>query len=310
MQREYIAKHLTPIIDEAKATNDGSLDDEDFKKIQTYGLTVPAMLGEAFCKLRAVEITDKEHKAITFLASMTGLFDDLFDRKNVSENYILDLLDNPTMSDTTASNEKLLINLYTQALENSDKQDTIKSQALKVFYAQVASKRQNNGNLNREEIQKITFDKGGVSMPFYRCAFDGEIDKAEYQMLYYLGAIGQLENDIFDIYKDYIAGIQTLATIETNISNLQSAYRFLMDKISELIDQTSYQPQNKQEFKLFANLVICRGLVGLDLLRRNAKRTQGVFSITKYNRKDLICDMESPLNVLKLLHYAALCNKK
>jgi len=310
LQKKFIAQHLTPVIEAAKTTNDGSLDDEDFKKIHLYALTVPAMLGEAFCVLRDAKMNERERKAITFLSSITGLFDDFFDRRNLSESYVKNLLDNPNKSSASNKNELLFIKLYTIALENSNKQDLIKSNALKVYYAQLASKKQSEGNLTHDEIEQITFEKGGVSIPLYRCAFEGEINPSEYEMLYYLGAIGQLENDIFDVYKDYIANIQTLATIETDIKNLSSTYKSLMNKISTLISQTSYLTTNKQKFVQFVNLVTCRGLVGLDMLERNANRTQGIFQPAKYKRKDLICDMESPYQLLKLLHYAALCHKK
>jgi len=309
-QKKFIALHLTPVIKEAKTTNDGSLDDEDFKKIHLYALTVPAMLGEAFCVLRGTKMNDRERKSITFLSSITGLFDDLFDRKNLSEAYLKNLLDNPNESAASNANEILLIKLYSIALENSDKKDLIKSYALKVYYAQLASKKQSEGNLTHDEIQLITFEKGGVSIPLYRCAFEGKIEQSEYEMLYYVGAIGQLENDIFDVHKDYTANIQTLATAETDIKNLCSTYKSLMHKISTLISQTSYPQVNKQKFLQFVNLVTCRGLVGLDMLERNANRTQGIFQPDKYKRKDLICDMESPYQLLKLLHYAALCHKK
>ena len=309
-QKKFIAQHLTPVIEAAKTTNDGSLDNEDFKKIYLYALTVPAMLGEAFCVLRGNKMNDRERKAITFLSSITGLFDDLFDRKNLSESYIKNLLDNPNEGSASNANEILLIKLYTIALENSDKKDLIKSYALKVYYAQLASKKQSEGNLTLDEIERITFEKGGVSIPLYRCAFDGKIDPSEYEMLYHLGAIGQLENDIFDVHKDYTANIQTLATAETDIKNLRSTYESLMRKISTLIIKTNYSQVNKQKFSQFVNLVTCRGLVGLDMLQRNANRTQGIFQLNKYDRKDLICDMESPYQLLKLLHYAALCHKK
>ena len=309
-QKNFITQHLTPIIETAKAKNDGSLDDEDFKRIDLYALTVPAMLGEAFCVLRGEKMSNRERKAITFLGSTTGLFDDLFDRKKLPEQYIKNLLENPIESSAANANECLFVKLYCLALDNSDNQDLIKSYALKVYYAQLDSKQQSESKLTRDEIQKITFEKGGVSMSLYRCVFSGEMEPAEYEMLYQLGAIGQLENDIFDTYKDYRDGIQTLATVETDIKNLRSTYQSLMTKIATLITETSYQKDNKQQFQQFVNLVTCRGLVGLDMLQRNAIRTQGIFQPAKYERKDLICDMESPAKLLKLLHYAALCHKK
>ena len=95
-QRLYIRNQLFPEIEEAKKTNDGSLDDNDFKKIeQYYGFGVPAILGESFCTLRGSMMTPKERKASTYQGAMTGLFDDFFDKRKISNNIIKQLVENP-----------------------------------------------------------------------------------------------------------------------------------------------------------------------------------------------------------------------
>jgi hypothetical protein len=43
--------------------------------------------------------------------------------------------------------------------------------------------------------------------------------------------------------------------------------------------------------------------VGLDVLERNEKKTNNIFQVEKYERKDLICDLEKPVNILKTIHY-------
>ena len=99
--------------------------------------------------------------------------------------------------------------------------EIIKRYALKVYEAQILSLQQENDGLNEDELKKITFEKGGVSMPLYRCGFEGEINELEYNLLYNLGAIGQLENDIFDVYKDDKSGVRTLVTTAKDINHLR-----------------------------------------------------------------------------------------
>lgn len=303
-------KYLTPVVEKSKLNNDGTLDSEDFKKINTYALTIPAMLGEAFCELRGKPMSDRERMAVTFLGSITGLFDDLFDRKDLSPEYIRNLLDKPEQSNAANSNESLIMELYAAALAFSDKPELIKKYALHVYEAQLQSKKQNGPKLTPEEIKKITFDKGGVSIPLYRCAFDGDITNAEYELLYTLGAVGQLENDIFDVYKDCLQGIQTMVTTETDIANLQNEYHFMISSIFRQIEQTQYSAAHKRRFRYFVTLVVGRGLVGLAQLMRLSRKTGGTFLPEKYSRNELICDMEQPLNVLRLLHHAAIYAKK
>lgn len=309
-QRKFMALELKPLLDNAQNRNDGSMDTDDFKKINLYGLAIPAVLGEAFCSLRGKPMTEKERMSVTCLGGITGLFDDLFDRKNLSPDYIYQLLQHPSEKNAANINEKLLVKLYTLGLENSDKPELIKTYAAKVYEAQLMSLRQNAPGLTRDEITQITFEKGGVSMPLYRCGFGGEIPEREYNLIYNLGAIGQLENDIFDVYKDHHSGVQTLATTETDISQLRTIYEKQLNKIFGILEETSFRPRNKKKFRLFVILVVGSGFVCIDQLMRTSKHTQGEFKPGSYNRKDLICDMQHPFNILKLLHYAAIYAKK
>ena len=50
-------------------------------------------------------------------------------------------------------------------------------------------------------------------------------------------------------------------------------------------------------------MIICRGNVCLDMLQKKEELTNNAFAIDKYKRKDLICDMEKPVNILKTINY-------
>lgn len=308
-QRRFMAEKLYPILEMAKSTNDGTIDDEDIKKIKLYGLAIPAVLGEAYCAFRNSPMDETERFSITCLGCITGLFDDLFDRQNLSEEYIKHLLDFPEENNTNNSNEKLLVKLYQIGLENSDKQALIKKYAQKVYEAQIASLKQQQCILNIEEIEQITFDKGGFSMPLYRCGLTGEIDANDYELLFNLGAIGQFENDIFDTYKDAREGIQTLSTVLKSVAEIRKRYENKILIIFQLIEKSSYPKAQKIRFKHFTALVVCSALVCLDQFYKLSRRTNGEFKVNDYSRKELICDMQNPLNILKTLHYAAIFAK-
>src|SRR5450432_2616068 len=75
-QKKFIRNNIGPTLESARRTNDGSLDENDFRKItRYYGLAVPAILGESFCVLRGEKMTVKERMAGTCQGAMTGLFD-------------------------------------------------------------------------------------------------------------------------------------------------------------------------------------------------------------------------------------------
>ena len=303
-QRKCILSSLKIDINESKLTNDHSLDDFDFKKMTDYyGLAVPVMIGESFCKLKGKKMSLKERLALTYLGGLTGLFDDFFDRKDMPENYIKNLLTQPREMEGENSNEKLILKFYLKSLRNSSNPERLTSYSLEIFNAQVLSKKQLSSDVSEDEIKDITFQKGGHSVLFYLCSFKEEISEPEKNLFYNLGGIWQIENDILDVYKDFKAGIKTMVTTETRINNLRTTYILQVDQLVNLVKQTDYPVSNKKRFLESIILFISIGFVGLDVLEKNEKKTNNIFQLEKYERKGLICDLEKPVNILKTIHY-------
>ena len=302
-QEEFIRMSVAIDIREIKKVNDGTLSGKDFKKIFSYyGLAVPAIIGEGYCILRGQEMSRSERDRLTYMGSLTGLFDDFFDEKETPEIHIRELINNPMLSLAKNSYEELFLSFYLKALDRHGP-ETVKELLNRVCDAQLRSKMQKDPGISKEDIESITLEKGGASLLFYRCAFPGEPGKIEHKMFYLLGGLGQLENDIFDTYKDYHAQIRTLATTAKRISELRSFYIRLMKDVYSMIDQTAYPGKNKKRFARLVSLISSRGLVCLDHLQKQENLTGGVFDLASYSRKSLICDMEKPLNRLKLLRY-------
>jgi len=308
-QKKSILTSLNVDILESKRTNDTSLDETDFRKMKDYyGLAVPVMIGESFTLLRGKKMTSKERLALTCLGGLTGLFDDFFDRKDMQVSYIKSLLENPQKMTGNNSNEKLILKLYLKALGNITGTERLTGYSLEIYRAQVLSKRQLHTELNKEEIQDITFQKGGFSVLFYRCAFNEVISEPEKELFYKLGGIWQIENDLLDVYKDHQAGIKTLATTERKIENIRTDYIEQVNLLVKLLLQTGYSASCKRKFLDHILLFISIGFVAMDVLEKNEKRTNYIFEPEKYNRKDLICDLEKPVNILKVIHYFAKYN--
>jgi hypothetical protein len=303
-QKQFIQKTIAIDIEEIKKEQDGSLNESDFKKITDYyGWAVPAILGEAFCLLRGKGMTERERCALTYLGALTGLFDDFFDEKNTPKNHIKELLENPQESLVRNSHEMLFVRFFRKALENSPNNDLLKSSFYEVFNAQVLSEKQNLPEIAREEIESITIRKGGVSLLFYRSVLGEDAREDEKILLYNLGSLFQLENDIFDVYKDYKSGIRTLATIETKINNLRETFTLMMDKTLISLGATDFALENKKKFWRFISLILLRGLVCLDFLEKSEKKTNGLFSPKDCSRRDLVCDMEKTSNKARLVTY-------
>lgn len=305
-QRKFIYKTLSIDIEISKKTSDNSLDDQDYKKITDYyGYAVPAILGESFCILRGRKMSLKERTAITYLGALSGLFDDFFDKKDLTESYIKKLIEQPDKQPGNNANERLFINFYKKALEHSADASLVKSYFFNVFDAQILSKEQMCAETDIVEIENITYLKGGISFLFYSSIFGENKNENERMMIYKLGALMQLENDIFDVYKDNQDGIRTLVTIEKSINHLRKNYIALTEEVFNLAQLTNYPAKNIKLFLRFVSMVICRGFVCLDMLENNESLTNKIFSLADYTRKNLICDMEKPINFLKTINYYA-----
>ncbi len=284
--------------------NDGTIDAEDIKKIEKYyGLAVPAILGEAFAGLRGVPMTERERTAATYLGASTGLFDDFFDRTELSDDYLKNLISLPETYTGQNSNERLANFCWIQALAHTASPPLLLKYAAKVHEAQIESRKQQTEDLAPNIIREISFDKGGFSVVFYLSLFYDKMPYEDEYLFYNVGALLQLENDIFDVYKDSQAGIKTLVTSPKSIQHLREVYQSLWQKVKICISAAHYPEAGKKAFKKILCALVSRGFVCLDMLQKREDENNGVFDPKAFTRKQLICDMEKPINLLRTMQY-------
>ena len=119
VQKEFLTQHIDPILKNTLASNDGSIDEDDIRKINSYyGLAVPAILGEAFCTLRGTKMTSKERLASTAQGAMTGLFDDFFDKDYLSDTAVENIIHQKRNPGNKKANQVLFDIFYKFALDN------------------------------------------------------------------------------------------------------------------------------------------------------------------------------------------------
>ncbi|PLX14839.1 MAG: hypothetical protein C0598_00420 [Marinilabiliales bacterium] len=303
VQRKYMRTTLYRDVDESRKSSDSSLSEKDYIKINKYyGLAVPAVLGESFASLRANKLALNERKTLTYLGALTGLYDDFFDKTDFSHDHIIGLTEHKNVEVST-DHERLFLKFFNIAMESAKHPSQIRNFIHNVFNAQVASKKQVGKNISKEEIMSITQQKGGYSLLFYRGGMNIPMNEDEKTFLYKIGGLLQLENDIFDIYKDNVDSIRTLATIEIHMENLRNTYIKLTEEVIDAVLYSNFPIKNKQQFLRIISMVVCRGYVCLDMLQKNELKTDNKFQIEKYQRNELICDMEKPINFLKSVHY-------
>lgn len=304
-QKNFIKKNIVPLLADARQHNDGSLSETDFKKItHYYGLAVPAILGEAFCLLADKSMTEKERWASTSQGAMTGLFDDFFDKDYMQDAEVKNKITATGIETPHQSNERLFDFFYKKALATVPDKNAMQQTLYAVYEAQVKSKQQTDPLLSIDDINNITNEKGGISLLFYRTAFEPPASKPETALLHQLGGIMQLANDIFDVYKDRENGIRTLITETGNIHSI----RLLLNERLQYAYQKAYTlPYPAAAIHKFLCVlsigIFSRCYVCLDQLEKNEIFTNNKFQVHAYSRKQLVCDMDTKKNMLRSAAY-------
>jgi hypothetical protein len=305
-QKAFLNRELAPFLQETMLHNDGSLSEADVVKIlRYYGLAVPGILGEAFAALRGSALTENERRGCTWLGATTGLFDDFFENTSLADGYIELLYRQPAMYTGTNANEKLANHCWKLALKHAANADLLTDMAGMVHRSQSDSRLQKKNQPGSETLRRITFDKGGSSVLFYMSFFYREIPAADEKLFYHAGALLQLENDLFDVYKDHRDAITTLVTGGTKIASLRAIYLDLWAETKQYLHHTSFGKKGKRHFLKILCGLVSRGLVCLDMLQQRENENNGHFDPAVFTRKQLICDMEKPANLLRTMHYYA-----
>ena len=300
VQKKFLQQNVSPILQNAFSKNDGSLDQRDVEKINRYyGLAVPAILGEAFCALRGSNMTFPERLASTSQGAMTGLFDDFFDKDYLSDDAVEKLIDPENGSTAKRSNQQLFDLFYKNTLQHAPDKKRVQETLKEVYKAQVESKKQKSA-ITKKELTGLTFFKGGSSVIFYRSAFSPAAAAEELKLLYNLGGLMQLSNDIFDVYKDREAGIKTLLTETKSIKDIRDFFKTSLDEYYQHAFTIGFPKKNVRTFLNIISIgIFSRCFVCLQQLEENEKLTGNEFSVHSYSRKQLICDMDKGMNMLR-----------
>lgn len=279
------------------------------KKIfKYYGTAVPALVGAFLSQLRHQQLHADERYILTLFGAATGLFDDLFDNGKYSDHEILEILQRPENIITENPETHLFIHLYTKALEKVSAPSTVKAACLEVYSAQRNSRKQKNGRLSQEELLNITAQKGAASLQLYGCLLNHGTTPQLLSILSKTGIVGQMENDIFDVWEDTSAGIQTLANSTSDLTVLRQRYLQAIDDVLLAMDTADIK--SSMAARLFI-MIAARGLVCIDFYQKATMSNNGKFVPASLQRIQMICDMDTLVAQWQSLqHYLGLCGSK
>lgn len=251
--------------------------------------------------LRGTKLSREEKKSVIALGALTPLIDDLTDdHKMKSEEIIASLsLKRENNSKVQALAKYLFQYLYRKHGE------TFLAQFQLVLAAQEASLQQSEKKaLSSSLLKEITYNKGAKSILLYRGILENPVNEKEKEAFEVLGYATQLVNDQFDIYKDYKNQVQSPYT---NSKNLKTNYEEYLEVINQVVEKfrlLPYPKKNKERCILEISTILSRGLVCINQLLSLKESTLDTFKLESYSRKELVCDMEKPKNVLQSILYS------
>ncbi|MBX2817424.1 MAG: hypothetical protein KTR24_15555 [Saprospiraceae bacterium] len=248
-----------------------------------------------FTTLRGYAPSVEEQRSGWLLGMATPLADHLVDEEQIGYEQVEGMIEG-TSKHPLADVVQGLYHMCRQQHHQSKLFDELLE---KTQRAQEASLEQQH-NLTLKQHQKIMSDKGGYALLLYRSALKHECTTKESQMIYALGALMQLHNDIFDVYRDVEENINTIASQGHSIQELRSIYDRHVEEVFDLIAELPYPKINRKSLLLLINLVAETGHIALDQYEK-LHETGAPFDPTLWTRKELVVDMDNVGRILMVV---------
>ncbi len=285
--------------------NNSCISPAEIKRMQFYILQA-LIVSDWITTLRDIRLKSVEKKRAIELGGATPLLDDLTDDLHLTSATFLKIEWDHQDSDKP----KMVIAKYLLNRLFNTKNDYFKRIFVETLEAQDRSIRQmGKTELSNIELEKITRDKGGYSTLLYTVVLDGSLKPGETEVIIELGYAMQQLNDMFDIYKDHQNGVQTLFTNSNDINQNYERYQQTINKIVSGFYSLDYDRTSIRKCLQKIAPILSRGLVCIDQLR-NLQGNSKQFKINHYTRKQMICDMEKPSNLLKSFKYSVDFNRQ
>lgn len=302
-QKKFNRQHLLPLIQSVQSTQnteDSSLSEFDYHKVMFYyGVGTPVMLGNGLALLRGTELSEQEKTAITYMSAITGLYDDFFDKSDYKREDIQMMMFHPEKHLPKNAREKLFTTITIEALKWIPQKKILPEVIRQVFETQWESKSQKNITTTPDELLELTYNKGGIALVFWRLSLSNPMQKGEEKALIQLGKWLQYCNDIFDVYKDLQEGINTHINVINDIKLAEEEFQKMMNITFENFLKLDYPEKNKIKFIQHFKIAAAQTQLCLNQFKKLQEKNNGVFEAKKFSRKQLICDMQKPLNLLK-----------
>ena len=304
IQKQYNKDFLIPYLNELETKYAGQFKPEQKGKIEKYyGLFITSFLCSSYKRLYGKTLTKDERKRATLFGILTPVGDDLFDIDKLDNNSILAITFNPETYTATTFASNVAKEIQTFLLAHVPHKSAYIDASRNVLDIQIETIKQTNYAIAKEELERITYTKGAVSVIIYHQCLDDAADKQMQEVLFLIGSLYQLGNDIFDLYKDVRDNIYTLVNTCDDFFAFKQNFAERVRLQNKKIMALPYNEKNKKEFCIVMNTINARSMVAIDQFIKLQKSKATKIDWWKMERKDMICDMEKPVNIIKWIYY-------
>lgn len=272
------------------------------KRIKLYTIQ-SAIMNKWFSTLRGKPITEVERLCSLYLGALTPLSDDLTDHENLTSRDILAASD-PNCDDTSSAAIVAGRFLYNKLLMHANETFS--------YYSRIALEAQDKSMVQRKDhqlepsmIEELTFLKGSSSTQLGRSMLANPLAENEEKAVDKLGYLLQITNDAFDVFKDREEKQQTLLTTAKDVNGLHTTFNKLWQEMNEAFLRTSYSRVSVLKFLSQVATILSRGEVAFRRLVALQQESGGIFQLNSYERRQLICDMEKPINMAASVQISA-----
>lgn len=275
------------------------------KKIRNYYCFGLPLVCSVYARIYGRRLSEAERENAVLGGIATPLIDDFTDNKQIPTEHLKSLLSFSERANAETMEETIVNQILCSLHGRVSNPEGFANSFNQVIKAQLESEKQLGTGLSREEILKITWDKGAWSHILFHYLILEVPSQQVIDVIYQMGGVLQITQDIFDIYKDFRDGISTLATTCDDFGEFEVFYRAECIKFCRMARQLpSKKPDLEFFIILFAN-IMARGMVALKMLSKLQEETGGgILPYKKLERKQLICDMDRPASFLKMIWYA------
>jgi hypothetical protein len=275
------------------------------KKIRAYYCFGVPLVCEVYTRVYGRRMLEEERENAVLGGIATPLIDDFTDNKQISQEQLNDLLSFSERTDPGTLEEAIVNKILCRLHGSVSSPEGFVFAFNQVIKAQVESEKQLGNDLSGEELLKITWNKGAWSHILFHYLIREVPSQQAMDVMYQMGGVLQVTQDIFDIHKDVREGISTLATNYSDFREFEKFYRAECIKFCTMARQLPYNKSDLEFFIiLFAN-IMARGIVALKMLSKLQEATGGgILPYEKLERKQLICDMDKPASFLKMIWFA------